>query len=610
MSTGAEEKPLNDVRRFLEDDEADLAGPDSPLGEIAVSRGYVTESQLEECLEEQKQIKPHVLLGELLLRHKYISGEQLLRALAAQKKPEPAPQLPEGVKIGKYSLVREIGRGGMGVVYEAEDPDLRRRVALKVLKEDISDPTAAERLKREAAIAAQLRHPNIIAVHEVGMTKPRAGPPLPFIAMEFIEGRTLAELLEERKTDRKELLRVLEDVSRAVAHAHAQGVIHRDLKPANVIVDRSGRCFLGDFGIARAASFQTRLTEARFIVGTPEYMAPEQVEDRVEAIGPATDIHALGIMLYEILTGQRPFRAESPVALLRKIATDEPLAPRRLVASLEADLEVICLKALEKEGTRRYPSAESFADDLERFRVGKSISVRPAGPITRVWRRILRRKKAAAIIASSSAAVLLIVAALGAWGRRERQEALRQLKERMETSLRATLELRRAGDLGRMKNFARDSLDACTAAAKRYPRLAEPHALQGRMHRVLMDDAAAMADQEIALELDPACDRARYERIVLRSRLLRRREDKLTNRAWRGLGQKLLQEPAARVRPEDVSVPSRDQLAMADPEVAELRRRQEEDLRLLEASQSGELTEGEFACARGLAGRSRVRLRE
>jgi len=610
MSSGAGEKPLDDVRRFLEDDEADLPGPSSPLGELAVSRGYITDAQLEDCLEEQKRIEPHVLLGELLLRHKYISGEQLLRVLAAQKKPEPAPQLPEGVNIGKYSLIREIGRGGMGVVYEAEDPDLRRRVAIKVLKKDTSDPTAAERLKREAAIVAQLRHPNIIAVHEVGTTKPHSGPPLPFIAMEYIEGRTLADLLEKKKTDRKDLLRILEDVSRAVAHAHSQGVIHRDLKPANVIVDRDGRCFLGDFGIARAASFETRLTEARFIVGTPEYMSPEQAEDRPDAIGPATDIHALGVMLYEILTGQRPYRAESPVALLRKIASDEPVAPSRLVASVEADLEVICLKALEKEGERRYRSADAFADDLERFRVGKSISVRPSGPLTRIWRRIVRRKKAAAIIASSAVAVLLIVAALAAWGRRERQEALRQLKQRMEMSLRATLELRRAGDLGRMKLFARESLDACAAAANRYPNLAEPHALQGRMHRVLMDDASATTEQEIALRLDPACDRARYERLVLRSRQLRRREDELTDRAWRGLGQKLLQDPAAKVRPEDVSVPSRDQLSKADPEAAELRRLQGEDLRLLEESQAGELTEGEFACARGLAGRSRARLRE
>jgi predicted Ser/Thr protein kinase len=610
MSTGADERPLDDVRRFLEDDEADLPGPDSPLGEIAVSRGYITEAQLEECLEEQKRIEPRVLLGELLLRHKYLTGEQLLRALAVQRKPEPAPQLPEGVKIGKYSLVREIGRGGMGVVYEAEDPDLHRRVALKVLKEDVSDPTAAERLKREAAIAAQLRHPNIIAVHEVGTTKTRNGPSLPFIAMEFVEGRTLADLLEEGKTGRKELLRILEDVSRAVAYAHAQGVVHRDLKPANVIVDQTGRCFLGDFGIARAASFQTRLTEARFIVGTPEYMAPEQADDRPHAVGPATDVHALGIILYEILTGQRPFRAESPVALLRKIATDEPVAPSRLVAALEPDLEVICLKALEKEGERRYASAESFADDLERFRLGKSISVRPTGAAARLWRKLLRRKRTVATAASAAAVVLLIVAALGAVARRERREALRQLKERMETALRATLELRRSGDLARMKSFARSSLDACADAAARYPDLAEPHALLGRMHRVLMEDGAATAEQEIALGLDPTCDRARYERLVLRSRALRRREDELTDRAWRGLGLKLLQDPAAKVRPEDVRIPSKDQLAGADAAASELRRLQEEDLQKLEASASGELSEAELACARGLAGRSRARLRE
>ncbi|MBI3855956.1 MAG: protein kinase, partial [Planctomycetes bacterium] len=180
---------LGDIRKFLDDAADELPGPDAPLGEIAVSRGYVTDSQLEECLAEQKVTTPHVLIGELLLRHKYITGEQLLRALAAQKKPDRPPQLPEGVKIGKYSLIRELGRGGMGVVFEAEDPDLRRRVAIKVLKEEISDPTAVERMRREAAIAAQLRHPGIVAIHEIGQTKPRSGPPLPFIAMDYVEGR-------------------------------------------------------------------------------------------------------------------------------------------------------------------------------------------------------------------------------------------------------------------------------------------------------------------------------------------------------------------------------------------------------------------------------------
>src|SRR6185436_672714 len=191
--------------------------------------GFITDAQLEECLEEQRTLQPHVLLGELLLRRKHLTGEQLLRALACQKKPAPPPQIPEGARIGKYPLVREIGRGGMGVVYEAEDPDLRRRVAIKVLREGAADPTAAERLRREAAIIAQLRHPGIVAIFETGETKPAVGPPLPYIAMDFIEGRTLADLLEDKAVERKELLRILEDVARAVAHAHQAGVIHRDL---------------------------------------------------------------------------------------------------------------------------------------------------------------------------------------------------------------------------------------------------------------------------------------------------------------------------------------------------------------------------------------------
>jgi tetratricopeptide (TPR) repeat protein/predicted Ser/Thr protein kinase len=610
MTVSADEKPMDDVRRFLEDASGDLPGPDSPLGEIAVSRGYITDAQLEECLAEQKRLDPHVLIGELLLRKKYLSGEQLLRALAAQKKPEPAPQLPEGAKIGKYALIRELGRGGMGVVFEAQDPDLGRRVALKVLKEDASDPTAAERLRREASIAAQLRHPGIIAVHEVGSTKPRTGPPLPYIAMDYIEGSTLAGLLEEKKTERKVLLRILEDVARAVAHAHTKGVVHRDLKPANVIVDKSGRAYLGDFGIARAASFVSRLTEARFIVGTPEYMSPEQAEDRVDEVGPPSDIHALGVMLYEILTGQRPYRAESPIALLRKIAADEPVAPRRLLPSIERDLEVICLKALEKEGNRRYATAEGFADDLERFRVGKSISVRPAGPVARLWRKLLRRKKAAGLAAAGTAAVLIVVLALGAWGRRERGEALRQLQERMETSLRAALELRRAGDLARMKTFAKEALDSCAASVERYPGLAEPHALMGRMHRALMDYDRAMEEQELALERDPRSGRALYERLVLTSRQLRRREDELTERAWRGLGERLIQDRSSRVRPEDVTVPSRDQLSKNDPTARELRERMLRDLAALEASESGGMTPPELACARGLVDRSRPRLRD
>ena len=597
---------IGDIRKFLDDPSDELPGPTAPLGEIAASRGYITEAQLEECLEEQKVLTPHVLLGELLLRRKYITPEQLLRALAAQKKPDQPPQLPDGARIGKYSLIREIGRGGMGVVYEAEDPDLRRRVAIKVLKAEITDATAAERMKREAAIAAQLRHPGIVAIYETGTTSPRTGPPLPYIAMDYVEGRNLAAILEEEKTPRKELLRILEDVARAVAHAHASGVIHRDLKPANVIVDKNGRAVLSDFGIARATTFQTRITETSMIVGTPEYMAPEQIEDRADEVGPATDIHALGVMLYEILTGSLPYRAETPVALLRKILTEEPVPPRRLSPGVEPDLEIVCLKALEKEGKRRYATADAFADDLLRVRTGKPIAARAAGPLSRLWRKAMRRKKVALLVGGGLAATLLLLLLLGAWGRRERREAIRQLTDRMETALRAALELRRAGDLSRMKTFAREGIEACETAARRYPDLAEPPALEGRMHRALMDYDRALVEQELALTLDPRSARALYERIILTARLLRVREDEIVERAWRGLGEKLIQERTGKVRPEEIALPSREKLARGDAAAEQLRRRMEEDLQALEAT--GQAGAAELACARGLVKRSRTTL--
>jgi tetratricopeptide (TPR) repeat protein/predicted Ser/Thr protein kinase len=601
---GAKSGAIGDVRKFLDGGE-DLPGPDARLGEIATSRGYITDAQLEECLEEQKVLSPHVLLGELLLRHKYISPEQLLRALAAQKKPEPPPQLPEGVKIGKYSLIRELGRGGMGVVYEAEDPDLRRRVALKVLKEGVSEPAAAERMRREAAIAAQLRHPNIVSIHEIGETRPRSGPPIPFFAMDFIKGRTLADLLAEKKTDQKVLLRILEDVARAVAHAHGAGVIHRDLKPANVIVDTKGRAMLSDFGIARAASFQTRITETSFVVGTPEYMAPEQIQDHADHIGPATDIHALGVMLYEILTGTLPYRAETPVGLMRKILSEDPVPPRRRSATVPLDLEVICMKALEKEGKRRYTSADRFADDLLRFRTGKPISARLAGPVSRLWAKLVRRKRLSLGIAGGAAASLVAIVTLSLWATAERRDAIQNLKERIETALRAMLDLRRAGDLVRMKAHARDGLEACEAAARRYPDLAEPHALAGRMQRALLNDARALEEQTLALERDPLNPLARYERLVLTSRLLRRREEDLVERAWRGLGEKLVQDRAGKVRAEEVALPPRDRLVRDDATARELRDRMREDLTALETAEGGQIGVAQLSCARGLLSRTR-----
>jgi eukaryotic-like serine/threonine-protein kinase len=361
MGTTTNQKSMGGIRRFLGEGEDVEPGPESPLGEICTWRGFITEAQLEECLEEQKRLAPHVLLGELFLRKKYLTNEQLLRALAFQKKPRAeAPTRPQ---IGKYRLLREVARGGMGVVHEAEDTTLRRRVALKILREDQDDPGGVERLKREAAIAAQLRHPGIITVHEVGSEDIPPGPPIHYIVMEYVEGITFASLLAAEGTEKAELLRILEEVARAAAYAHSKGVVHRDLKPKNVLVEKAGRVALGDFGIARADKFQTPLTQSNMVLGTPEYMAPEQVEGRAADIGPRTDVWALGVILYEVLSGRTPFEASSPIQVFQRILVDFPPSPGG-----DADLEALCMKALDKKPEGRPASATEFADVLRRAR--------------------------------------------------------------------------------------------------------------------------------------------------------------------------------------------------------------------------------------------------
>jgi serine/threonine protein kinase len=362
MGTTTNQKSMGDVRRFLGEGEEPDPGPESPVGQICLWRGYLTEAQLEEGLDEQKRLPSPVLLGEILLRKRYLTPEQLLRALACQKKPRPIE--PIRAQIGKYLLLREIARGGMGVVHEAEDTTLRRRVALKILRDDNGETGGVERLKREAAIAAGLRHPGIITVHEVGSIESPPDPPLHYIAMEYVEGVTLATLLQSGVAGMAEVLRILEEVARATAYAHSKGVVHRDLKPKNVLVEKSGRVALGDFGIARADRFQTPLTQSDMVMGTPEYMAPEQVEGRTNDIGARTDVWALGVILYEILAGRTPFGGQTPVVTFQKILADAP-AP---LEGGDLELAALALKCLEKRAEDRPASAGEFADVVRRVR--------------------------------------------------------------------------------------------------------------------------------------------------------------------------------------------------------------------------------------------------
>jgi tetratricopeptide (TPR) repeat protein/predicted Ser/Thr protein kinase len=392
-------------------------------------------------------------------------------------------EAPEGAarpRVGKYEILREIARGGMAVVYEALDPALGRSVALKVLKEGNHD-----RLHREAAAAAKLRHPNVVAVHDVGPD---------FIAMDLIRGKTLAEAAAGMTPEQR--LAVLETVARAVAHAHAQGVIHRDLKPQNILIEDDGRVVLTDFGLARIDGGED-LTRTGAVFGTPHYMAPEQVQGL--ASSPATDVWALGILLHEAVRGERPFEGATSLALYDKIVREDPPA-------LPGDLGAIAAKALEKTPAQRYPDAGAFAEDLARARRGDPVSVRPMGLLRRLARRAARHPARAL-----AAGVVLIAALLAGALWIEHARVLQRLREKARTSLDAALDLRRAGALGPMRKYLPPLEEACREAGD----TPEADYLLGRLYRALLEDAKALECQERALSKNASYAPARYERAVL-----------------------------------------------------------------------------------------------
>ena len=281
--------------------------------------------------------------------------------------------------IGKYEILEEIGRGGFAIVYKARDPDLGRVVALKVLAPHLTwDPTFAQRFRREAQATAKLSHPHIVTIHEVGQD----GEQL-YIAMQYLSGSTLAELLKAEDAILLErALLILEQVADALDYAHRRGVIHRDVKPSNVMVEgteRGVQATLMDFGLVKAMESSESLTSAGVILGSPEYMAPEQADpDRKSEIGPATDRYALGVVAYKMLTGRVPFDADSPLAVLRGQADKAPPNPRDIRKDLPQRAAQVLLKALSKSLRGRYPTAMSMVEALRRTQ--KEVKQRPPLP--------------------------------------------------------------------------------------------------------------------------------------------------------------------------------------------------------------------------------------
>ncbi len=313
-----------------------------------------------------------------------------------------------------YEILSELGRGGMGVVYKARQIGLKRIVALKmILSGAHAGKQELERFRAEAEAVAQLQHPNIVQIYEVGTAEGR-----PYFSLEFLEGGSLADRLKGEPMSPRLAAQLVEVLSRAMHTAHQAGIVHRDLKPANVLLGRqptrdevaAGAFALGspkitDFGLAKKLDSEGSRTQSGSVLGTPNYMAPEQAAGKISEIGPAADVYALGAILYELLTGRPPFRGDSPWDTVKQVINDDPLPPTRLRRGLPRDLETICLKCLHKEPSRRYPTAAALAEDLQRWLAGEPIQARPVSD----WEKMVKWAKRQPAVAALVAMLVLVI---------------------------------------------------------------------------------------------------------------------------------------------------------------------------------------------------------
>jgi len=367
----------------------------------------------------------------------------------ASRPSAAATGVSPAVAVPGYEILGELGRGGMGVVYQALQVRLNRVVALKVLLEGNHAGTETlARFRTEAEAAARLRHPHIVPIHEVGEHDGR-----PFLILEYVAGGSLKQHLDGTPQSARQAARLVQVLARAVHCAHEHGVIHRDLKPANILLDAEGQPHITDFGLAKmldAGASPNGPTQTGVVVGTPSYMAPEQAAGEARQIGPAVDVYALGAMLYELLTGRPPFRAATTQETLLQVQQDEPVPPRRLQPRTPRDLETACLKCLQKDPRKRYASAGDLADDLGRFADGQPIQARPTGVWERGVKWARRRPTAAALVVVSFLAVVgLLALGLGSNQalREAAEESARERQHALDQRARATAHFQNALDL-------------------------------------------------------------------------------------------------------------------------------------------------------------------
>lgn len=306
------------------------------------------------------------------------------------------------IEVPGYELLEELGRGGMGVVYKARQKSLNRIVALKMVLSGNGGPVAMRRFRNEAEAVGQLQHMNIVQVYEIDEHDGQ-----PFYTLEYCPCGNLSKKLDGKPLHPQEAAGLVQNLARAMTAVHLAGIVHRDLKPQNVLMAADGTPKVTDFGIAKTSSGEGSQTQTGAILGTPSYMAPEQAEGRTKDVGPAADVWALGAILYECLTGRPPFLAATPVETMRQVLDQEPLPPRIHNRNIEADLEKIVLKCLEKDPRSRYETAAELGEDLRRYRDGEPILARSVNIFERLHREIGRSQHEAKLRPWGTGLILL-----------------------------------------------------------------------------------------------------------------------------------------------------------------------------------------------------------